>query len=67
MAAQPAGEADAVEPGHVLVGQHQVEGASVGLLERVFPIDGLDDFVSRRSQREGHDLAHGLRIIDSKD
>lgn len=60
-------QADAVHAGHVLVGQHEVEVATVGLLEGILSVHGLDDVEACVLQREGDHLAHGSAIVYNKD
>ncbi|MPM65408.1 hypothetical protein SDC9_112304 [bioreactor metagenome] len=64
--AQLAGQTDAVEPWHVLIGQHQVDLMRIGLLQRILPIHRLHYVVASTRERERHHFAHGRRVINSK-
>lgn len=65
--AQLLGQADAIHARHVLVGQHEVEVAAVGLLVGVLAVHGLNDVEAGVPEGEGHHLAHGGGIVNGKD
>jgi hypothetical protein len=56
--AQLARQAQAIEAGHVLVGQHQIKGLLLCFFVGVLAVHGFNDLVTGARQGEGDHLAH---------
>ena len=51
---------------HVLIGQHEVHGFGLGLVETIHAVDGLDDLITRAFQGEADHLTNGGRVINAE-
>ncbi|MNV99679.1 hypothetical protein D3C71_1950720 [compost metagenome] len=59
MFAEFAGESYAIEPGHVLVSQHEIDVMAFGFFQGILPIHRLHNVVASTRESERHHFPHG--------